>query len=66
LNSSPHVVSVINTRKMKWVGRVARMEKRQNEYTDLVGREGIVCETWVLRCKVNIKWDCGLDSSGSG
>jgi len=51
---------------MKWVGRVARMEKRQNEYTDLVGREGIVCETWVLRCKVNIKWDCGLDSSGSG
>jgi hypothetical protein len=37
LYSSPNIIRIINSRRMRWMGHVARMEKR-NAYTLLVGK----------------------------
>jgi hypothetical protein len=37
LYSSPNIIRIIKSRRMKWVGHVARMEKR-NAYRILVGK----------------------------
>ena len=36
LNSSPNIVRVIKSRKMRWAGHVARMEERRAVYRVLV------------------------------
>jgi len=36
LNSSPNIVRVTNSRKMKWAGHVARMGERRGVYRVLV------------------------------
>jgi len=36
--SSPNIVRVIKTRRMRWVGHVARMGERRGVYRDLVGK----------------------------
>jgi hypothetical protein len=38
LYSSPNIVRVIKSRKMRWVGHVARMEEGRGVYSVLVGR----------------------------
>jgi hypothetical protein len=38
LYSSPNIVRVIKSRRMRWAGRVARMEKARGVYRVLVGR----------------------------
>jgi hypothetical protein len=38
LYSSPHIVRVIKSRRMKWAGHVARMGEGRNVYRVLVGR----------------------------
>jgi hypothetical protein len=38
LYSSPNIVGVITSRRMKWAGHVARMGERRDVYRDLVGR----------------------------
>jgi transcription termination factor 2 len=38
LYSSPNVVRVIKSRRMRWAGHVARMEERRCVYKVLVGR----------------------------
>jgi hypothetical protein len=38
LNSSPNIVRVIKSRRMRWAGHVARMEERRGVYRVLVGR----------------------------
>jgi hypothetical protein len=38
LYSSPNIVRVIKSRRMKWVGHVARMGERKGVYRVLVGR----------------------------
>jgi hypothetical protein len=38
LYSSPNIVRVIKSRKMRWAGHVARMEEGRGVYTVLVGR----------------------------
>ena len=37
LYSSPSIIRVIKSRRMKWVGHVARMEERRGVYRVLVG-----------------------------
>jgi hypothetical protein len=38
LYSSPNIVKVIKSRRMRWAGHVARMEKRRSVYRVLVRR----------------------------
>jgi hypothetical protein len=38
LYSSPNVIRVIKSRRMKWAGHVARMEEKRGAYRILVGR----------------------------
>jgi hypothetical protein len=38
LYSSPNIVQVINSRRMRWAGHVARMGERRGEYRVLVGK----------------------------
>ena len=35
--SSPDIIRVINTRRLRWAGHVARMRERRGAYTALVG-----------------------------
>ena len=36
--SSPNIVRVIKSRRMRWAGHVARMEERRGTYSALVGK----------------------------
>jgi hypothetical protein len=36
--SSPSIIRIIESRRMKWAGHVARMEEKSNEYRLLVGK----------------------------
>jgi hypothetical protein len=38
LNSSPSIVQVIRSERMRWAGHVARMEERRGVYMVLVGK----------------------------
>jgi hypothetical protein len=38
LYSSPNIIRVIKSRRLKWVGHVARMEERRGAYRALVGK----------------------------
>jgi hypothetical protein len=38
LCASPSIIRIINTRKMKWAGHVARMGEKRNVYRLLVGK----------------------------
>ena len=69
-----NIIRVIKPRRPKWARRIARMEKRRDAYSVLVGKS----ETrrprvrYRSRWKDNIKMDLremgwhGLDRSGSG
>jgi hypothetical protein len=37
LYSSPRIIRMIKSRRMRWVGHVIRMRKKTNAYRDLVG-----------------------------
>jgi hypothetical protein len=38
LYSSPCIITIIESRRMKWVGNVARMGEKRNTYRLLVGK----------------------------
>jgi hypothetical protein len=38
LHSSPNIIMVIKSRKMRWVGRLARIAEMKNAYKILVGK----------------------------
>jgi hypothetical protein len=40
LYSSPSIIRIINSRRMRWAGHVAQMEKKRNVYRLLVGTTG--------------------------
>ena len=46
LYSSPNIVRVIKTRRMRWAGHVARMSKRRCVYRDLSGKHEGKRPTW--------------------
>jgi len=73
LYSSPNIVRVIKTRRMRWAGYLARMGESRGEYRVLVGKtegkshlgdpgvDGRKILRWIFR-----KWGYGLDRAGSG
>jgi hypothetical protein len=38
LHSSPNIIRVIKSRKMSWMGHVARMRERRGTYRGLLGK----------------------------
>jgi hypothetical protein len=38
LYSSPNIIRMIKSRRMRWVGQVARMEEKMNAYRILEGK----------------------------
>jgi transcription termination factor 2 len=76
LYSSPNVVTMIKSRRMRWAGHVARMEEGRCVYRVLVGRpkrkrpRGRPRRRWEDNIKLDLReiWIDGgeLDSAGSG
>ena len=54
--SSPNIVRVIKSRRMRWAGHVAHMGERMGVYRVLVGKpDGKIILRWIFR-----KWDVGV------
>jgi hypothetical protein len=67
LYSSPSVIRMIKSMRMRWAGHVARMGERRKAYRILVGKPRRR-RRWLDNIKIDlieIGWD-GLDRSGSG
>jgi len=66
LYSSPNIVRVIKSRRMRWARHVARMGERRGIYKDLVGKPegkrplGKIILRWIFR-----KWDVGVWTGSS-
>jgi hypothetical protein len=59
LYSSPSIIKIINSRRMRWAGHVARMGEKRNVYRLLVGKPEGKRPLGRLRCRWidNIKMD---------
>jgi hypothetical protein len=75
LYSSPNIIRVIKSRRLRWAGHVVRMGKRSGAHRVLVekpeGRRqlGRSRRKWEDNIKTDlreVKWGQGLDLSGSG
>ena len=72
LYSSPNIVRVIKSRRMRWAGHVARMGDERGVYRVLVGKpEGrrpleIPRHRWVDNIPGGGMWVYGLDWAGPG
>jgi hypothetical protein len=76
LYSSPNIIRVIKSRRLRWAGHVARMGERRGAYRALVGKPkgrrplGKPRRRWEDNIKMNLRevgWEGhGLDQSGSG
>jgi hypothetical protein len=76
LYSSPSIIRMIKSRRMRWAGHVARMGEKRNAYRLLVGKPegkrplGRPRLRWVDNVMMDLFRDrlgrCGLDWSGSG
>ena len=70
LSSSPNIVRVIKSRRMRWVEHVARMRDRRVAYSVVVGRPlGRLGRKWDDDIKKDLQevgWGHGLDGRGSG
>jgi hypothetical protein len=69
LYSSPSIIRMIKSRRMRWAGHVARMGKKRNAYRILVGKPeekrplGRSRRRWVDNIKMDLRdigWD-GMD-----
>jgi hypothetical protein len=69
LYSSPRIIRMIKSRRMRWAGHVARMGEKKNAYRILVGKPegkrplGRPRRRWVDYIKIDIReigWD-GMD-----
>jgi hypothetical protein len=59
--SSPSIIRIIKSRKMRWAGHVARMGEKRTEYRILVGRPegkrplGRLRRRWVDSIKMDLR-----------
>ena len=67
LYSSPNTVRVIKSRRMRWVGHVARMGEERGAYRVLVGKqEGKIhwgdlgVDGWIILGWISTRWDVGM------
>jgi hypothetical protein len=66
LYSSPSIIRIIKSRRMRWVGHVARMGEKRNAYTILVGKSegnsplGRPRRRWVDNIKMDLR-EIGTD-----
>jgi len=67
LYSSPNIVRVINSRRMRWAGNVARMDEERGCIGSCWGnrREGdhwgdLGVEGWIILGWISRKWDVGI------
>jgi len=67
LYSSPNILRVIKSRRMRWAGRVARMGEERGVYRVLVGnrREGdhwgdVAVDEWIILGWTSRRWDVGI------
>jgi hypothetical protein len=75
LYSSPNIVRVIKSIRMRWAGHVARMgrrgvcigfwlkNQRERDHWGDPGEDGRIILGWIFRSGL---WGCGLDLAGSG
>jgi hypothetical protein len=73
LYSSPSIIRIIKSRRMRWAGHVAGMGEKRNVYRLLVGKPegkrplGRPRRRWIDNIKMGDRSECcGLDWSGSG
>jgi hypothetical protein len=75
LNSSPNIIRVIKSRRLRWAGHMARMGERRGAYRALVGKPegrrplGRPRRRWEDNIEMDlqeVEWGHGLDQSGSG
>jgi hypothetical protein len=61
LYSSPSIITIIKSRRMRWVGHVARMGEQRNAYRVLVGKPegkrpvGRPRHRWVDNIKIDLR-----------
>ena len=67
LYSSPHIVRVIKSRRMRWAGHVAHMSEKREVYRVLVGKPkgrspmGRPRRRWVIILEwISRRWDVGI------
>jgi hypothetical protein len=71
LYSSPNIIRVIKSRRMRWTGHAARIGESRNAYRILVGNPerrrplGRPRRRWVDNIKMDLR-EVGWDRSGSG
>jgi hypothetical protein len=75
LYSSPNIIRVMKSRRLRWAGHVARMMERRGAYRASVGKPdgkrqlGRLRHRWEDNVKIDLRevgwWD-RLDRSGSG
>jgi hypothetical protein len=58
LYSSPNIIRIIKSRRMRWADHVARMGETRNAYRILVAKpEGRPRRRWVDSIKMDLRWD---------
>ena len=67
LYSSPNIVRVIKSRRMRWARHVARMGEERGVYRVLVGKpEGrnhwvdLDVDGWIILGRISRSWDVGI------
>jgi len=65
LYSSPNIVWVIKSRRMRWAGHVARMDGERGVYRVLVGKTGdhwgdLGVDGWIIFGWRSWRWDVGI------